>query len=763
MNYANTATSRYPAHIIYVIDASSSMEEVLHNTSKRKIDTVSDILEEVAYQIYLRSRRGSVISERYRVAVFAYSNKIVEITNGDYVSVKEFIENIPEFGDLGNTSSNKYDVMIRVKELVKKTISKTGDYSPPPLICHLTDSGYSEKFDNPSIVMKEIMNLGTPDGKVLLENIYLSEEVLNGTPKDMTSWAGIANINALKETDAKFLFNHSSAFPKPYVGYINQAYGYNIKLGSRMFFPANTVDVIKIAFTATTATPVGTNIKDDMARSERESRASRSSSPKNINDSQTFDIRKLYFGSDDAESEENNGFLTRVFLETSIYSRVLNSQRELVIGRKGTGKSATRIMLKKSLSKDGIETLLITPNLLTPLNIEQSKSSSVNQDELSVLLWKYTLLIYVTKKIYDDIKRTKTKLPSKMLKLIKSFLAENGEIEKNFAEKLFSKLGFISKFSIKIFNIEGTAETRQLQAKKDFATELDKFQSDLKTIIEKLKFVNYVVMIDKVDDVWTQTKESEMMVVGLIKAVHELNIVFERVHFILFLRSDIYDNVFKFNDADKLHSVEEPILWNADELKNLIANRAQISLDLPVNLSTDDIWELIFEEKINGTPVSEYMINRTLYRPRDIIQFCNASVSCAQNNNHSIIEANDILTAEKQYSFWKLKDALSEFAVQYPFLESAFILFRGFKNQFTYKELENHFNSAGMGKASFSKLNDIGMNTLIQILFETGFLGVEVDNKVKYCYNNPFWVLSEKDIFLIHPSYHSALGLQERQ
>jgi hypothetical protein len=261
MNYANSATSKTPAHIIYVLDASGSMGVEMPGTGKRKIDFISDILEEVAYQIYLRAKRGNVIAERYRLAVIAYNDSVNEVTRGDYISVKEFIQGIPEFGDLKDNPTNTYEAMIRTKELLRKTIAKIGPDYPPPIVCHLTDGEFTRQFGDPSGVMNEIIQMETSDGKVLLENIYLGNELLSKPVSDVTEWKGVSNPDELNASNpySKFLFDHSSVWPQRYAEYFNKEYKFNIKANTRMFFPAENVDIIKMAFTASTATPRGTN------------------------------------------------------------------------------------------------------------------------------------------------------------------------------------------------------------------------------------------------------------------------------------------------------------------------------------------------------------------------------------------------------------------------------------------------------------------------------------------------------------------------
>ena len=753
MNYSNSATSKTPSHIIYVIDSSGSMSEEMPGTKKRKIDFVSDLLEEVAYQIYLRSKRGSVTSERYRLAIFAYNNVITDVTNGEFISVREFIQGVPEFGELGNTATNTYGAMNRVRDFLRKTVPHIGSSYPPPIVCHLTDGQFTREFGNPSKIMQEIMNFETPDGKVLLENIYLGDKILNKSIFDTKFWTGVSDINELNDPYAKFLYDHSSVWPERYAEYFNSEYKFNIKAGTRYFFPAENVDTIKMAFTASASTPRVVHTPDSARDLETIARVNEDKSP-------TFDISNLFFGSDDAEFDEKNGFLRQVFLKTSIYNRVIKSQRELVIGRKGAGKSAICIMLKNALNNENINTLIITPKFLSPAKIEQSKNTSIDQDELFLMLWKYTLLVSVGRKIYDDSENLKAKSKKHIrsaLQMIRSFLVENDEIEKTFLEKISGKTNIFSKFTVKAFGIEGSAETRQLQAQKDFSTELEKFESNLEKVIKELRFANFVVLIDKVDDIWNQTKDSEFMIVGLIKAVHELNILLKGVHFILFLRSDIYDAIFKFNDSDKLHSVEERITWTREDLKHLVSTRGKISLNLDLT-SVDGIWNTIFEKQIGNTSSFDYMIDKTLFRPRDIIQYCNEALSNAQNNNHRRIEADDIFSAEKQYSFWKLKDLVSECAVQYPFLEDLLKIFQGFKDNFTFQEFETIVKASPSKGFINSETNKMTIENLLQLLFDTGFIGVELKGKSVYSYDDRFLIVSKLNNFVVHPAFHSALG-----
>lgn len=474
-----------------------------------------------------------------------------------------------------------------------------------------------------------------------------------------------------------------------------------------------------------------------------------------------LNLNKITFGSDDAELDEKHGFLDKVFLKTSIYNRAKESKREIVIGRKGSGKSAICLMLKKAFEGEGASIILVTPKSFSQQRLEQLRVFSVNKDESYFLSWKYALLTIIGVKLLEFSKDKKVfkwnKEVKTTLRKIRKFLVDNEEVDRDFLESFSKGASIFSKISIKAYGIEGSAETKQLQADRDIATELERFQSHIEKTLFAIAPKRLVVLIDKVDEVWNQTEESEMMIVGLIKAVHDLNSNLQQTQFILFLRSDIY-NTLKFNDSDKLHSLEEYIEWKEIDLKHLIANRGRFSGGLS-HSEVDDLWQSIFPVKVNGESSFNYLLNRSLMRPRELIQFCNTALAEAQDNNHAKITESDILSGERNYSNWKLKDLASEFAVQYPYLEDVLALFQGFRKAFTYSDFHERYEETKV-KLGESELQDVSTDKMLQILFIIGFLGAIIENKKVFVYHDSLILLPQQKCITVHPAYHLALGLQ---
>jgi hypothetical protein len=61
--------------------------------------------------------------------------------------------------------------------------------------------------------------------------------------------------------------------------------------------------------------------------------------------------------------------------------------------------------------------------------------------------------------------------------------------------------------------------------------------------------------------------------------------------------------------------------WSSGSLLTLIANRIRHSLPALAENNEQTCWEALFAATPGGGSFP-YMIDRTLYRPREIIQFC---------------------------------------------------------------------------------------------------------------------------------------------
>ena len=365
-------------------------------------------------------------------------------------------------------------------------------------------------------------------------------------------------------------------------------------------------------------------------------------------------------------------------------------------------------------------------------------------------------------RLYNDLKIPHLHKNNKDLKAIKNFLKTQGEIENDFGSNLTGLFKIFSKITIDFAGFEGSLEKGIAQEENDLMSSLARFEEKLKRLLKYLNRLEIFLLIDKVDEVWDDTEESKLTVSGLLRATHTLNEFLPNVKTMVFLRSDMFD-VLKFHDIDKFNSLSERINWSEADLKQLIENRARISTGMKSIQAQQGVWAQVFDENVKSQSSFEYIIGRTLRRPRETIQFCNKALRIAQDSKHEKILSDDILAAEIEYSTEKTRDLASEFLVQYPYLEGLFSLFQGFQASFTKEEFELRYKEAQPRlEKLYLDLQSLSSDGIAQILYNIGFLGAEIDGSSVFCYNIPNLTLPQRDKYVIHLAFHSALGIQDR-
>ncbi len=245
--YERPATSLTPALVIYLIDASDSMNEPCGTTTK--IDVVNKALGAVIKDMVRRSMRDGVLLSRYKLAIFAYSTNVIDILQGCRP-----LPDLLRFGTLELTAGGATDTaagFAAVETLLHAHLAEL-QRSPAPLVCHLTDAGFTG--DDPSPIIRRIQGISVDDGPVLVENVYVADNMLRKRVQDWRQWGGVLRANDLIDDYARFLYKLSSPLPETYRGNINNNYGYHLQPGAALFFPGAHIDLVRLAFAISSAT-----------------------------------------------------------------------------------------------------------------------------------------------------------------------------------------------------------------------------------------------------------------------------------------------------------------------------------------------------------------------------------------------------------------------------------------------------------------------------------------------------------------------------
>lgn len=248
MDYLTMATQKTPALIIYLLDISGSMGRMMGN--KRRIEVVMDALGVALKQMVFRSTKGGRMSPRYRIAMLAYSDHVYDLLDG----IKS-IEQVARLGvpDLSpQRSTETAQAFLEAERILLEELPGL-ESCPAPLICHMTDGEFTG--NDPKPIVKRIMQMSVPDGNVLVENIFISDNIMKAAVEDLANWEGITPATPLSSKYADKLRNLSSPVPDSYRTVMLE-FGYNLGHNAHMLFPGNSAELVSLGFQMSAATPV---------------------------------------------------------------------------------------------------------------------------------------------------------------------------------------------------------------------------------------------------------------------------------------------------------------------------------------------------------------------------------------------------------------------------------------------------------------------------------------------------------------------------
>ena len=248
MSYDIFATSRTPALVIYLLDVSGSMANKM--SGKSRIEVVMDALSATLQQMVFRCTKGSHISPRYRIAMYAYSKAVYDILGG-ILPINEVANiGVPVLRTMETTATDLG--FLEVEKLLQQELPKLHD-CPAPLVCHMTDGFYTGA--DPEPIVRRIVSMGNNDGNILVENIFISEKLMKEKISDPSNWQGVTSDTHMNNDYAFKLRSMSSTLPDSYRAMMIEN-GYNIAPRAFMMLPGMSLELVQMGFVMSMSTPV---------------------------------------------------------------------------------------------------------------------------------------------------------------------------------------------------------------------------------------------------------------------------------------------------------------------------------------------------------------------------------------------------------------------------------------------------------------------------------------------------------------------------
>lgn len=526
-----------------------------------------------------------------------------------------------------------------------------------------------------------------------------------------------------------------------------------------------------------------------------------------------------------AAAEHDSQFLDDCFVDTGDINFLLDRKnpKRIIVGRTGAGKTA----LLYRLTHSDNHVIQLIPHDLSLNFIATNKviaffeEAGVNLAPFYALLWKHLLVVELIKakfKIKDEdsyktFMRSITSVIGKKdrnKELALDYFQTWGNKFWQTAEQRIHELttrvendlsaGVNVKLAGVALNAEGAKKLsteQRTEVKEHGLDAVSKVQirelDNMLAVLEENIFDDsknpYYVAIDMLDEDWADDRIKFKLIRSLIDVVNRFKCL-SNVKVILAIRNDLLYKVLHLESSpgfqeEKFKALYLNLKWEKGELEKIVASR--INKLIKRNYTKEDIsFKDVFPSRIDEKDTFDYMLERTFFRPRDIIVFVNDCIELCVGKQK--ITASTIKDAEFNYSSERLQSLSTEWNTILPDLIHTSRLLYGLKDHFEvsiisqeflatrFEEIVDSLNERSLDpitKALYSLYTakntnpDSIRNYILREFYAIGLIGIKTGptDPVSWTRLNNLSRLSPGQIrpsstVYIHPMFYRALGVK---
>lgn len=487
-------------------------------------------------------------------------------------------------------------------------------------------------------------------------------------------------------------------------------------------------------------------------------------------------IQILQIGAPTAENEMTT--LSGYFLKTDQYTRARRGDVNLVVGRKGAGKTALFIQLRDQIRADKRNVVVdLKPEGYQLIKLKEDILAHLTQGashHLVTAFWEYLLLLEITYKLLEKDKQLHKfnhEIRDLYIELERTYRVEDFSTEGDFAERLMSLSQRIAQdYRSRFGNPDSTRLTSEQVTELVYSHDLRSLRSQVSRYLEHKESV--WVLFDNLDKGWS-TQGVDTVDAMVLRCLIDAGRKVERdmrkdghdVHCIVFIRNDVYEHLMR-QSADYGKEMRVTLDWtDPDMLRELLRLRLVAGLDLQQeDVSFDQIWPRLCVSHYRGAETSAYIIERALMRPRNVIKIISHAKGFAANLNHQKIEESDLEKGVRAYSQDLIVELDHELTDVFPGGEELLYHFIDCPHELT----EGQLNDILLG----AKTDEADLQRVKEFLLYYGIVGVKgVGTETHYIFdvNYDLKVLliraarnGEATRFVVNPAFRPALGISDK-
>lgn len=450
-------------------------------------------------------------------------------------------------------------------------------------------------------------------------------------------------------------------------------------------------------------------------------------------------------------SAESDQDLMRYFVKTPLLGRILNDRRWMVIGRKGTGKTAVYEYLRQASPNElgGFRTIPLSfKDYPWPIQrlYRETMESEISSYQRS---WRYVIVVKALASLIQA-REAQGKIPADLASAKSVLNKLYGNPNPGILEIVKSKIFRLKSFSLPGAELDeasltlGGVEFEDVAQHEDLQRQLRSNAFQLLDYFDALyqrhaSTVKQVVIIDQLDENWLQDEVAEYskILVNLILTAQSINhssAYAGNLRVIVFLRADIYETL-RFNDKNKVYqdsAVE--IKWDYESLDAMITERVQKYAPVDVTLNFEDKSAAIFQHKTvrHGATPLKHILRRSFYRPRDVIVYLNKLREVHKPSPSGLYTSRDLYSAEKNVSSSMYDELVDEWAAQRPEFESYLMALQNIGYEiFTRQQYMDKY------RAIHPEASAADVNEILRFLFANSIIGQKPSVNWEYVCTNP--------------------------
>ncbi|MFG3448831.1 P-loop ATPase, Sll1717 family [Stenotrophomonas sp. NPDC047960] len=464
----------------------------------------------------------------------------------------------------------------------------------------------------------------------------------------------------------------------------------------------------------------------------------------------------------DVRGENDHKALDESFYEWQDYRTLFESvDRFIVVGRRGTGKSAITYRLSKVWSARKTPVIKIAPveeQMIGLRPLAQIFGEGLSKMRAGIkIAWKYAILMEIACELQSDYK-------------LKRYVETSSQLSEKVADWRRRGATAVERVRSILKEFRG-----QVAGEDERIAELPAFLSVERITGEISKILSdsgqeYVLLVDRLDEGYEPDVVGTSIIDGILYGTDEVRSALSG-HFraIVFIRDNMLRAI-EAEDKDFTRNLESQVLrlhWDPQELFYMVAKRIRYAFGISKE-SDVKAWNAITANELHGREGFKRCLRLTLYRPRDVIALLNTAFYQAQRQGRTTLIEADFDESAKSISLTRFNDLGKEYEAVFPGLRALTSSFSSGEAKLRLFEVQERIstvmNSSALTVAEAQHFQILGSaQEVLKALYGIGFIGIYDKQIASFVYSHDGKrfgkSLAPEDILMIHPCYWPALNI----